>query len=434
MRSIHYAAIEVIEQMQLQRFKALLETVYEHSRYYAETLRAAGLCPADVTSWKDLHKLPELDTPTLLARSADFPGVPRSRLRRVMVSGGTTGSPKVCFLSDNTREILEDWAAVWSATGLSPGDLVAVMCPLPLASGIVITELAEELGCATLPLGLTTPPAVSAQLMKQLGATAVASQPSTVLRFADEVRRLGHDPASFGVAKMLLGSEVLTSKTRRQIEEEWRCEVFDRSGSTEVGMIGSECAQHDGQHLAVGSAYFEVLDLETGAPVRDGLGRLYTTSLLNLGLPLIRYDMKDIVRITSRPCTCGRTTPRITFMGRSDDRFIFETGVKLYAYQIDAALERFDRVTLDYNAIAIRAQRQDALRLVVEVPAAVREDGDLARAIAQAIVDSSADFKELHDARLIGRPEVELVPVGTLDRTARGKIQRRFRDRRDTPA
>src|SRR6266850_3923104 len=96
--------IKTIAQRQFQQFKAHLEEVCASSKYYSEKFRELGIKPSDIASWSDLHKLPTLDTKTLLANNADLPAVPPARLRRVIVSGGTTGSPKICFYADNLHE------------------------------------------------------------------------------------------------------------------------------------------------------------------------------------------------------------------------------------------------------------------------------------------------------------------------------------------
>src|SRR4051812_38801001 len=153
MRSIERSPVEEIAKLQFARFKSYLEEVSANSKYYSAKFSELKITPADIASWQDLAKLPILDTKTLLERNADFPAVPSARLRRVIVSGGTTGSPKICFFADNLPEIIEVWAAVWQAAELRREDVVAVLCPIPLASGMIITELMEEIGCTSLPVG-----------------------------------------------------------------------------------------------------------------------------------------------------------------------------------------------------------------------------------------------------------------------------------------
>src|SRR5262245_57409621 len=97
------APLETIEGEQLRRFRAYFAEVCKGSRYYAEKLAELGLTPADISTFEDLRRLPALDTKTLLERNADLPAVTRDRLRRIIVSGGTTGRPKICFFADNMR-------------------------------------------------------------------------------------------------------------------------------------------------------------------------------------------------------------------------------------------------------------------------------------------------------------------------------------------
>ncbi len=421
---------EAIQAMQFERFKTHWDQVYAHSPFHAARFKALGITPADIRSWQDLQKLPALETRTLLAENLQFPAAAAAGLRRIIVSGGTTGNPKICFYGQNLRDITREWAAVWQASELSGDDVVTVLAPSPLASGMLIMEVFEDIGCTSLPVGITTPPEFTARLMRQLGATVIVSQPSTLEHFAEQARGFGYQPRDFGIRKVFLGSEVLTQSIRRRVEAEWHCEAFDTAGSSEVGLIGAECRAHDGLHLAVRCAYFEVRDKDTGQSVEEGVGQLYITTLMNLGLPLIRYDMKDLVRITNQPCACGRTTPRIWFMGRADDRFVLKTGVKFYSYQVDAALEPFDGITGSYNIIVRGDQAADHLTVIIEAPEGVHGDRDLMASVSTAIIRSSVDFSEIHAAGLVSDPEVRFVAIGSLERTGRGKIKDRFRDHR----
>lgn len=422
---------EAIREMQFARFKAHWDHVSVHSPFHAARFKSLGVAPADLRSWQDLQQLPPLDTKTLLAENLAFPAASPAELRRVIVSGGTTGNPKICFYAQNLRDITREWAAVWQASELSAADVVTVLCPIPLASGMLIMELFEDIGCMSLPVGITSPPEFVLRLMRQLRATAIVTQPSTLEHFAEQARGFGIEPRDLGVRKAFLGSEVLTPNTRQRVESDWQCEVFDTAGSSEVGLIGAECRAHDGLHLAVRCAYFEVRDMDTGGSVDEGVGQLYITTLMNAGLPLIRYDMKDLVRITHQPCACGRTSPRIWFRGRSDDRFVLKTGVKFYSYQVDAALEPFGAaITGSYNIIARGDQAADHLTVIIEAPGSAHGDRQLMAQVSSAIIRSSVDFSEIHAAGLVSDPEVQFVAIGALERTPRGKIKDRFRDQR----
>jgi phenylacetate-CoA ligase len=90
---------------------------------------------------------------------------------------------------------------------------------------------------------------------------------------------------------------------RLVIEKAFECPVTNRYGCEEVSLIASECEQHRGLHLNADSLYPEVLPDRPGAP---GEGSLAVTDLTNLAMPLIRYQVGDVVAPSNRRCSCGR--------------------------------------------------------------------------------------------------------------------------------
>ena len=91
-------------------------------------------------------------------------------------------------------------------------------------------------------------------------------------------------------------------------------------GTTE-GLWGVECDQHDGIHLFEDWCIVENVD-EHGRAVPDGEHgeRLLVTNLVNRTLPMIRFQISDVVALDRRPCACGRTLPRLRAAhGRLED-------------------------------------------------------------------------------------------------------------------
>jgi phenylacetate-CoA ligase len=130
-------------------------------------------------------------------------------------------------------------------------------------------------------------------------------------------------------------SMMLLEPERRLIERVFRCPVTNRYGCEEVGVIASECERHDGLHINSDHVYVEFL-LQDGSPAApDEDARVVVTDLINLGMPLIRYDTGDIARYSSQSCPCGRTSPllrsitgrRADFLVRSDRALV--AGVSL---------------------------------------------------------------------------------------------------------
>jgi phenylacetate-coenzyme A ligase PaaK-like adenylate-forming protein len=116
-------------------------------------------------------------------------------------------------------------------------------------------------------------------------------------------------------------SEVRTPEMAERIHAAWGVEPFDVYGITEAGIFAVDCERHAGQHLFEDLALVEVVD-EAGHPVADGEpgARLLITNLVNRTLPLIRYELDDLVTIAPEPCPCGRPLRVIASLeGRSDD-------------------------------------------------------------------------------------------------------------------
>ena len=104
-----------------------------------------------------------------------------------------------------------------------------------------------------------------------------------------------------------------------------------------VGDIGvslwGECEEQDGMHLgARGFVHAELIDPETAVAVelRDGAaGELVLTHLRHRAAPLLRFRTRDHVEVRWNPCLCGRTSPRVRCVGRTDDMLIVR-GVNVF--------------------------------------------------------------------------------------------------------
>ena len=102
-------------------------------------------------------------------------------------------------------------------------------------------------------------------------------------------------------------SEPLTSAARSTIEEAWGQRLFDQYVAAETGVIAAECDQHRGLHILEDQVILEVVD-QRDRPVPLGAegDKVLITTLFSRTLPLIRYEIHDRVRLSTRICSCGR--------------------------------------------------------------------------------------------------------------------------------
>jgi phenylacetate-CoA ligase len=115
-------------------------------------------------------------------------------------------------------------------------------------------------------------------------------------------------------------SMMLLQGERRFIEDYFGCQVTDRYGCEEVGLIAAECERHDGLHINDDHLIVEILR-EDGTPVGEReVGQVVVTDLLNRGMPLIRYAVGDMSSWLRGACGCGRQMPRLArVLGRTAD-------------------------------------------------------------------------------------------------------------------
>jgi putative adenylate-forming enzyme len=114
--------------------------------------------------------------------------------------------------------------------------------------------------------------------------------------------------------------EVRTEQMARNIRDAWGVEPFNLYATTE-GLFGSECEHHQGIHLFEDLGLVEVVD-DDNQPLTEGVSgaKLLFTSFIKRTQPLLRYELSDMVALSTAPCACGRPLARIvSLQGRNDD-------------------------------------------------------------------------------------------------------------------
>jgi phenylacetate-CoA ligase len=164
---------------------------------------------------------------------------------------------------------------------------------------------------------------------------------------------------------------------RTEIEARLGLRAIDIYGLSEImgPGVACECQAQAGLLGWEDHFLFEVIDPDTGAPVPEGrAGELVISTLTKEALPMLRYRTRDITRITTEPCGCGRTHLRILRVaGRNDDMLIIR-GVNVYPSQIEAALVGRPRIAPHYQLVVQRRGSLDHVTIDVEAAVGVPAD------------------------------------------------------------
>ena len=204
---------------------------------------------------------------------------------------------------------------------------------------------------------------------------------------------------------------------RHEIESRLGLRAHDVYGLSEImgPGVACECECRNGLHGWDDHFLFELVDPETGMPAEEGAaGELVITTLTKEALPMLRYRTRDITRLSTERCDCGRTHLRILRVaGRNDDMLIIR-GVNVYPSQVEAVLVGRPSLAPHYQLVITRSGSLDVLRIEVEAQPGVES----------ARYPSLASDAAHHIKSLIGvSADMVVMPPGSLPRS-QGKAVR----------
>ena len=164
--------------------------------------------------------------------------------------------------------------------------------------------------------------------------------------------RTGIDPTQLGIEKVVVTGEPGGSipEIYGEIEAGFGGALcYDNMGATGChSPTGISCEEHAGIHFyAEDNAYFEIVDPETmqPLPLEDGVeGEIIFTGLERECGPLLRWRDKDIIKVTTAPCSCGRPGVRMQFKGRVDDMLLVK-GVNVFPNAVRDVVNRLSPLT-----------------------------------------------------------------------------------------
>jgi phenylacetate-CoA ligase len=374
-----YLPTPQLRELQLRRLHAVVSRAYENVPLFQERMRERGLTPSNIETLADLAKLP-FTIKTDLRDTYPFGmfASPMTEIVRLHASSGTTGKPIVVAY---TQDDLQVWASAmlrtFASAGIHRGDIVQNAFGYGLFTGGLGAHYGlEAIGATVVPTsGGNSDRQI--MLMRDFGVTGVCCTPSYFLHLIERAHELGIDMHDLPLRTGVFGAEPWSDNMRERIEEGAGIKAYDIYGLSEITGpgVGAECAEQHGLHIFEDHFYPEIIDPETCQVLPDGEeGELVLTTLSKRAMPMIRYRTRDITRIITEPCSCGRTVRRIARIGRrSDDMFIIR-GVNVFPSQIETALLAVEGTLPHYRIVLTRSKGLDQMGVEVEVSAELFND------------------------------------------------------------
>lgn len=327
-----YDTPDVIRDRQLHAVRELLHHAWLSVPYYRARWKQLGLRPGAVRSLDYLRQFPVLSKAEIRAHADQLRSEAyRDRPVIAKTTSGSTGVPLTIHWDEETRA----WKRActlrsdqWSGWRL--GTRVARLWGHGAAERGTLKDrlwrhlVARESFLNTLGIDEARLRAFARHLRRKPPGLLFGHAHSLYL-FAAFVRR--QCPGTIRPDGVVSAAMMLHDWQRGVIEETFGRPVTNRYGCEEVSLIASECEQHHGLHLNADSVYCEVVpDDRLGAG--PGAGRLLVTDLTNRAMPLIRYQVGDVVVPSGRTCACGRGLPMIErVVGREADYVLTPGGM-----------------------------------------------------------------------------------------------------------
>ncbi|HEX9598897.1 MAG TPA: AMP-binding protein [Gaiellaceae bacterium] len=403
-------------------YRTQLAYLFDRSALYREKLAAAGFASLEAAGGlADIAQLPLTAKSEIRATctpdnpiGAHLCAAP-SEIVRIYSTSGTTGAPSYVPL---TAGDLENWvtasARSYAASGIAAGQrIVSTYNAGPFVAGAALAAF-ERIGLCHIPVGTghTERLMLAVELLRP---EAVVLTPSYAAYLVEWAAERNVDLRGSSVERVLVAGEPGGGEPafRAKLEDGWDAKVAEAMGIGDIGAsLWGECEEQDGMHLgARGFVHAELIEPETGVALEldDGAaGELVLTHLQHRAAPLLRFRTRDHVQVRTSPCKCGRTSPRLRCIGRTDDMLIVR-GVNVFPSAIREVVSAFAPTVSGHILVRPQARgvkQEPPLPVSVELARGAQADVALAEAIRERLRNV-----------LVVDTRVDLVPCGSLRRS-----------------
>jgi phenylacetate-CoA ligase len=339
-----------LRRLQEEKLRRLVVHAYRTVPYYRKRFDESGIVPEEIRSLGDLARVPI--TPKSDLQAADLETITSSIYsnHRLVVdrSSGSTGYPFTVYFDHQfvrMRDAL--FLRALTTAGYRVGRRLAL-----------ITRPREKVSRRWLRwyfISNQDPPERMLAELDRIRPGTLYGCMTPLRQLALYVRETG---ATVHRPQLLISTaEALDEGTRRLLEETFGAEVYDIYGLTEMGIVGWQCSERNGYHVAEDTVIVEFVPSARGEDLH-----LVMTNLELKATPLIRFQTGDIgVPGAATPCACGRAMVRLKRMeGRIVDCVQLRDGHTISPYRFTAifkklpGIKRYQVIQQDYDVFTVR--------------------------------------------------------------------------------
>jgi phenylacetate-CoA ligase len=410
-RTQWYTASELAA-FQLSQLRRVVSHAWATVPAYRTLMQGLGITPQDINTLGDITKFPIISKQHLKRDGPSYVSTAFCpKLLFTAHTGGTSGVPVP--IKRDMASIAREHAFVrrqfrWA--GLTGWDRCAYLEGRRIRGPASARHPPYHYDAATRELTLSTfhlePATIQeyVKLMTRYRIVALIAYPSAAYVLAKHSIVQGRP---IRLRCVLTTSETLSIPQRTLIGEAFSCPVFDVYGSAERVVYVHTC-EKGRYHIVSDYGYTELVP--AALPNQDCY-RVIATGFWNMAMPLIRYDMGDLVRLSRETCSCGRAFPIVhSIIGRDGNTIVTPGGVELGASAIECILAHILYTMYDMPVFGARVCQERPDLLVLDVI-------------------PGPGFGAQHESRLLRAVSAQAPPgvrglvrcVERIERTARGK-------------
>lgn len=253
-----------------QKLSQTIDHAYRHAPAVREMLDKAGISPTQISTVKDLEKLPITRKTDLIEQQkanppyGGFLTIPPEEVDRIFISPGPVYEPI------QTASIKWFAKAFWAA-GFRKGDVVINTFTYHMSpAGILFHEALRDCGATAIPMG-TGNTEIQIKTMYDLKVTGFVGTPSFLMTLIKRAEEMGYNfRRDFALKRAWFTGEMLPPSLRRTFEEDYQIDTRQAYAVTETGgALAYECREKSGMHL-MDEYVIEIVDPETGKQLGPG--------------------------------------------------------------------------------------------------------------------------------------------------------------------
>lgn len=356
----------VIEALQLERLRTLLQHAGRHVPYYRRQFDRLGFDVHRVQALRDLRCLPILHKADINSQREEFRAETAGPLQR-LTTGGSSGEPLIFYVGKG--RVSHDVAAKWRATrwwGVDIGDREAVMWGSPIELSVQDSWRARRdrlLRTELLPAFDLSPVRLDSYLerLRRRRPAMLFGYPSVMCLLARHARMRQFALDNIGVKVVFATAERLYEEQRTLLARAFGAPVANGYGGRDSGFLAHECPE-GGLHISAEDVIVEIVDAQ-GRPLPHGVsGAIVVTHLASADFPLIRYATGDVGALDTMQCPCGRGLPLLKRIeGRVTDFVVAHDGTVMHGLALIYILRDVAQV----RAFKIIQESLDHTRILV---------------------------------------------------------------------